>query len=73
MEGANNLWEVEHMKLKDYLKELPHMIEEAFYDMCKRHKVPFGPKDHPLEEGNKLMAERIIKDIYDKKLDKVFS
>ena len=49
------------------------MKEEGFYDMCKRHKVPFGPKDHPLEEGNKLMAERIIKDIYDKKLDKVFS
>jgi hypothetical protein len=49
------------------------MKEEAFYDMCKRKKVPFGPKDHPLEEGHRLMAERIIGDIYDKKLDKVFS
>ena len=73
MEGANNLWEVPHMVLNDYLDELPHMKEEAFYDMCKRKKVPFGPKDHPLEEGHRLMAERIIGDIYDKKLDKVFS
>lgn len=73
MEGANNLWEVEHMKLNDYLKELPHMKEEAFYDMCKRKEVPFGPKDHPLEEGHRLMADRILGDIYDKKLDKVFS
>ena len=73
MEGANNLWEVGHMKLNDYLDELPHLQEEAFYDMCKREQVPFGPKDHPLEEGHKLMAERIIGDIYDKKLDKVFS
>ena len=73
MEGSNNLWEVEHMKLNDYLNELPHLKEEAFYDMCKRKKVPFGPKDHPLEEGHRLMAERIIGDIYAKKLDKVFS
>ena len=73
MEGANNLWEVPHMVLNDYLDELPHMKEEAFYDMCKRKKVPFGPKDHPLEEGHRLMAKRIIGDIYDKKLDKVFS
>ena len=72
-EGANVMWQQNTMKLKDWYRELPHMKEEAFYDMCKRHKVPFGPKDHPLEEGNKLMAERIIKDIYDKKLDKVFS
>lgn len=72
-EGANVVWSQNTMKLKDWYRELPHMKEEGFYDMCKRHKVPFGPKDHPLEEGNKLMAERIIKDIYDKKLDKVFS
>jgi hypothetical protein len=72
-EGANNLWVVEHMHLQDYLKELPHLNEEPFYDMCKREGVPFGPRDHPLEEGHKLMANRIIKDIYDKKLDKLFS
>jgi hypothetical protein len=72
-EGANNLWVVEHMKQKDYLKELPFLKEEAFYDMCKREGVPFGPRDHPLEEGHKLMAKRIIGDIYDKKLDKLFS
>ena len=34
--------------------------EEPFYDMCKKAKVPFGPGDHPLEEGHKLMANRII-------------
>ena len=61
------------MKGEDYIRELPHMQEEAFYDMCKRKKVPFGPKDHPLEEGHRLMAKRIIGDVYDKKLDKVFS
>lgn len=72
-EGANTLWKVKHMKLDDYMRELPHMKEEGFYDMCKRKNVPFGPKDHPLEEGHKLMAKRIIGDIYDKKLDKVFS
>jgi hypothetical protein len=72
-EGANVTWTQNTMKLNDWYRELPHMKEEAFYDMCKRHKVPFGPKDHPLEEGNRLMADRIIKDIYDKKLDKVFS
>jgi hypothetical protein len=73
LEGSNNVWIVEHMKKKDYLKELPFLKEEAFYDMCKREKVPFGPKDHPLEDGHKLMAKRIIGDIYDKKLDKIFS
>jgi hypothetical protein len=72
-EGANTLWKVKHMKLDDYMRELPHMKEEGFYDMCKRKNVPFGPKDHPLEEGHRLMAKRIIGDIYDKKLDKVFS
>jgi hypothetical protein len=35
--------------------------------------VPFGPKDHTLEDGNRLMENRIINDIYDKKFDKVFS
>jgi len=72
-EGSNNIWYTEHMKGEDYIRELPHMQEEAFYDMCKRKKVPFGPKDHPLEEGHRLMAKRIIGDVYDKKLDKVFS
>ena len=72
-EGANVIWQQNTMKLKDWYRELPHMKEEGFYDMCKRHNVPFGPKDHPLEEGNRLMAKRIIKDIYDKKLDKLFN
>ena len=29
------------------IDELPHIKEEAFYDMCKSLKVPFGPGDHP--------------------------
>lgn len=72
LEGANNIWEVKHMKKDDYLKELPFLKDEGFYDMCKRKNVPFGPKDHPLEEGHQLMAEKIIGDIYDKKLDRLF-
>jgi hypothetical protein len=41
--------------------------------MCKKAKVPFGPKDHPLKEGNWLMAARIIGDIEKHGLDKVFN
>lgn len=73
LEGANITWENQQLNWAQYCKELPHLEEEGFYDMCKRNNVPFGPKDHPLEEGNRLMANRIIKDIYDKNLDKVFS
>ena len=73
LEGANVVWEVPHMKKEDYLKELPCLEEEPFYDMCKRKKVPFGPRDHPLEEGHKLMADRIIGDIYKYELDKFFN
>ena len=72
-EGANNLWQVPHMKRSDYERELPFILDESFYTMCKKAEVPFGPKDHPLEEGHDLMANRIIKDIYDKELDKIFS
>lgn len=72
-EGANITWHNHQLNWAQYCKELPHLEGEGFYDMCKRNNVPFGPKDHPLEEGNKLMANRIIKDIYDKKFDKVFS
>ena len=49
------------------------MNEEAFYDMCKRAKVPFGPGDHPLESGHKLMAKRIIQDIYKYGYDKIIN
>lgn len=72
-EGANNLWQTEHFKLDDYLELLPHMKEQAFYDMCKEAGVEFGPRDHPLEDGHQLMAKRIIEDIYDKGFDKLFS
>lgn len=72
-EGANITWKQQTLNGKHYKELLPHMKEEAFYDMCIRKKVPFGPRDHPLHEGNRLMADRIIKDIYDKKMDKVFN
>ncbi len=73
LEGANIVWEVPHMKKEDYIRELPCLEEEPFYDMCKKAKVPFGPRDHPLEEGHKLMANRIIGDIYKYELGKLFS
>ena len=36
-------------------------------------QTKYGPMDHPLEDGHKAMADKIIEDIYDKKLDKLFS
>tara|TARA_A100001515_G_scaffold68034_1_gene54130 strand:+ start:118 stop:873 length:756 start_codon:yes stop_codon:yes gene_type:complete len=72
-EGANTVWEVKHIKEKEYYNELPHLKEEAFYDMCKRAKVPFGAGDHPLEDGHKLMAKRIIQDIYKYGYDKIIN
>lgn len=72
-EAANIVWSSPvSMKLKDYLKEIPELTSEGFYDMTKG-KVPYGPKDHPLEEGHQLIADRIIEDIYEKKLDKIFN
>lgn len=72
-EGANIVWTVPHLKYKDYIKELPFLEDEAFYNMCWDAKVPFGPKDHPLEEGHELMANRIIEDIYKYGYDKIIS
>ena len=72
-EGANTVWKVKHIKEKEYYNELPHLKEEAFYDMCKRAKVPFGAGDHPLEEGHRLMAKRIIQDIYKYGYDKIIN
>ena len=72
-EAANIQWSpANRMKLKDYLKEIPELTSEGIYDMTKG-KVPYGPKDHPLEEGHQLIADRIIKDIYEKRLDKIFN
>lgn len=55
------------------VKELPWIIEPGFYDLCLLNKLPIGPKDHPLEEGHKFMAKKIIKDIkkngFHKRLD----
>lgn len=73
-EGANVIWEQQYnMTKKDFLREIPELEDEGFYEMTKfRLKNEYGPMDHPLEVGHKAMADRIIKDIYDKKLDKVF-
>lgn len=73
-EGANVIWSIPNqMKEKDFAREIPELYDEGFYEMTKaRLKLPYGPLDHPLEEGHKAISERIIKDIYDKKLDKLF-
>ena len=74
-EGANVVWEQRYnMTEKDFAREIPELYDEGFYEMTKfRLKNEYGPMDHPLEEGHQAMADKIIKDIYDKKLDKVFS
>lgn len=74
-EGANVVWEQKYnMKEKDFIREIPELYDEGFYEMTKyRLKNKYGPLDHPLEDGHKAMADRIIKDIYDKNLDKLFN
>lgn len=74
-EGANVVWEQQYnMKEKDFAREIPELYDEGFYEMTKfRLKNKYGPLDHPLEEGHQAIADRIIKDIYDKKLDKLFN
>jgi len=62
-ESANIIWQANQLGSEEWLKRLPWLKEEGFYDMCKREGAPFGPKDHPLEEGHELMANRIIGDI----------
>ena len=74
-EGANVVWSVPYqMKEKDFAREIPELYDEGFYEMTKyRLKNPYGPMDHPLEDGHKAIADKIIQDIYDKKLDKLFN
>ena len=67
------MWEEFSVNRQQWLELIPELRTEDFYTMCQRHKVAFGPKDHPLEDGQQLMADRIIKDIYDKELDKQIS
>ncbi|MBF83317.1 MAG: hypothetical protein CL489_02450 [Acidobacteria bacterium] len=72
VEAANNVWASLELSKKQILKELPVLKTDGFYDIVKKAKLPIGEKDHPLEEGHRLMADIIIKDIkkyeYDKKL-----
>lgn len=72
-EGANFVWETPQLNKKAWFEKLPFLKEEGFYDMCKKAKVPFGPKDHPLEEGHALMHDRIIKDIWKYGFNKEFN
>lgn len=74
-EGANVVWEQQYnMKKDDFLREIPELADEGFYELTKyRIQTKYGPMDHPLEDGHKAMADKIIEDIYDKKLDKLFS
>ena len=72
VEAANNVWASLELSKKQIVKELPVLRTDGFYDIVKKAKLPIGEKDHPLEEGHRLMADIIIKDIkkyeYDKKL-----
>ena len=74
-EGANIVWEQQYgMNRQDFEREIPELNDEGFYEMTKyRFKNKYGPMDHPLEEGHQAMADRIIQDIYDKNLDKLFN
>ena len=71
-EAANHVWTSVELSKKQIVKELPVLKTDGFYDLVKKAKLPIGIKDHPLEEGHRLMADIIIKDIkkyeYDKKL-----
>ena len=72
-EGANFVWETPQLNKEAWFEKLPFLKEEGFYDMCKKAKVPFGPKDHPLEEGHALMHDRIVKDIRKNGFNKEFN
>ena len=72
LEAANNYWDSVELSSKQVVKELPYLEDYGFYDLVKRAKLPIGPKDHPLEEGHKLMAKRIIEDIEDNGYDQAF-
>ena len=72
-EATNIVWQEFAPTRQQWLDLIPELKGEDFYTLCQRHKVAFGVKDHPLEDGHQLMADRIIKDIYDKELDKQFS
>lgn len=72
-EGANFVWETPQVGKKEWFKRLPFLKEDGMYDMCKKAGVPFGEKDHPLEEGHALMHDRIVKDIWKYGFNKEFN
>jgi hypothetical protein len=72
-ENTNNWWASQDLNREQIVAELPFLESEGFYDMCTRSKHAIGVKDHPLEEGHKAMAERIIKDIKTNEFDKEFN
>lgn len=72
-EGANFVWETPQIDKKEWFKRLPFLKEEGMYDMCKKAGVPFGEKDHPLEQGHALMHDRIVKDIRKHGFNKEFN
>ncbi len=63
LEAANNYWESLELSKSKVVKELPCLEADGFYDIAKKHKLPIGKKDHPLEDAHAKMAEIIIKDI----------
>ena len=68
LEAANNYWDSVELSKKQVVKELPFLLEDGFYDLVKKAKLPIGEKDHPLEQGHEYMATRIIEDIEDEKI-----
>ena len=62
-EGANNVWATEQLPASFYYRELPFLKEKGFLEMCKSNGLPIGVKNHPLQEGHDLFAEKVIKDI----------
>lgn len=63
LEAANNYWQSLELSKKQVVKELPCLLEDGFYDMAQKAKLPFGEKDHPLEAAHRMMADRIVKDM----------
>jgi len=62
-ENTNNWWEALDINQATAVQELPWLKSEGFYDIAKNNNCGIGPKDHPLEDAHRLMAERIIGDI----------
>lgn len=62
-EAANSVWPTEQLPASFYYRELPFLKEKGFLEICKSKGLPMGVKNHPLQEGHDLFAEKVIKDI----------